>query len=419
MSFMKRTIVIAIVIISYIVTMVVMYFGVNCYVKKKDNRLRNELNSFLKENEFKKYIDIYCYGHKIKFERIRIPTKYVPADGSIDRFFWNSEEYNEHYYDNYNDIIKLYKIGTAKGYCDNGWHLIETTIYDDRISERKLYPYAVGEKETDFQYIDYKLDIQEAIENAFDFCKNKSSDISKHFEEGSYEKVWKDIHKVENEYYQFEKDSDLAIIPDSYPLFECYPYDGKKDPSQAGCLQNGLYKVYLATSPYTTYGIKKYCWNPDIEEREKLHKIWSIILTIIMLSITIPLGISNAKHRRISKETLYEKLKRLCNPSKFTKEYDTEKVSKANSLYKRLMELSPNDSEALFELQEQAVSDLGISLLDKEQVFELKKKVNPEKYMEPYDADKVDLANELYAILTKKDLTYSEYLYVEQKAKKL
>lgn len=38
--------------------------------------------------------------------------------------------------------------------------------------------------------------------------------------------------------------------------------------------------------------------------------------------------------------------------------------------------------------------------------------------MEPYDADKVDLANELYAILTKKDLTYSENLYVEQKAKK-
>ena len=50
---------------------------------------------------------------------------------------------------------------------------------------------------------------------------------------------------------------------------------------------------------------------------------------------------------------------------------------------------------------------------------ELKEKVNPINYMNPYNADKVTLANELYDILCKKDLSYMEFVEVTEKSKLL
>lgn len=47
----------------------------------------------------------------------------------------------------------------------------------------------------------------------------------------------------------------------------------------------------------------------------------------------------------------------------------------------------------------------------------LKRKVNPKNFISPYNAEKLALANELYAIITKKELTYSELEYVREKSK--
>ena len=46
-------------------------------------------------------------------------------------------------------------------------------------------------------------------------------------------------------------------------------------------------------------------------------------------------------------------------------------------------------------------------------------RVNPKNFINPYNAEKLALANELYAIVTKEDLTYNELEEVEDKAKTL
>ena len=127
------------------------------------------------------------------------------------------------------------------------------------------------------------------------------------------------------------------------------------------------------------------------------------------------------KQEKLKNEPLYDKLKRLCNPSNFIKgnNYDKDKVDKANAIYKRLLEINGENHEVLFEIQQQAVAELGINLINTKKLAELKKKVNPKNYMSPYDAEKVTLANELFAILTKSKLTYNEMVEVEEKSKKL
>lgn len=47
----------------------------------------------------------------------------------------------------------------------------------------------------------------------------------------------------------------------------------------------------------------------------------------------------------------------------------------------------------------------------------MKRKVNPKNFISPYNAEKHALANELYVIITKKELTYSELEYVQEKSK--
>lgn len=125
------------------------------------------------------------------------------------------------------------------------------------------------------------------------------------------------------------------------------------------------------------------------------------------------------KSKRRKAETLYQRLCRLCNPKEFMQNYDKVKVDKANSIYQSLMNTNPNDKEILMEIQAIAVSELGITLIEAEEVEELKEMVNPKKFLNPYNAEKVALANELYSTLSKDGLTYNEFVEVEEKAKSL
>lgn len=84
-----------------------------------------------------------------------------------------------------------------------------------------------------------------------------------------------------------------------------------------------------------------------------------------------------------------------------------------------MLESNPDDKDALIEIQMQASSELGINFIDKAELEDLKEKVNPKGFLNPYNAEKVSLANELYAVLVKDDLTYGELMEVKEKSKLL
>jgi hypothetical protein len=83
------------------------------------------------------------------------------------------------------------------------------------------------------------------------------------------------------------------------------------------------------------------------------------------------------------------------------------------------MEITPYDKDILTELQLQAVRDLDINLIDSERLKELKEKINPKNFLNPYNAEKVALANELYSMLNSENLTYVDMVSVEDRAKTL
>lgn len=123
--------------------------------------------------------------------------------------------------------------------------------------------------------------------------------------------------------------------------------------------------------------------------------------------------------REYRNETYYQRLKRLCNPSNFMDEYDKEKVDIANEIYSKAMSLTSDDKAAVFSLIETAESNLHINFLDEMDYNNMVNKLNPKKYVETYDADRVSLANDLYAQIMQPDVNLTMFLRIKEQAKPL
>ena len=98
-------------------------------------------------------------------------------------------------------------------------------------------------------------------------------------------------------------------------------------------------------------------------------------------------------------KSLYEELQDKCNPQKFMSPYNKEKVDMANRLYKQLLDTSESSTTALKEIRGQAIQQLGVQISTKKLYQKLLKYCNPENFMNPYDFEAVQKANEYYALV--------------------
>lgn len=130
---------------------------------------------------------------------------------------------------------------------------------------------------------------------------------------------------------------------------------------------------------------------------------------------------ANLISKEFRNETYFQRLKRLCNPQNFVENYDKEKVDIANSLYSKLLNTNKDDKATIDELIVDAEEKLHINLLDEVELDRLTNKINPKNFMQlqPYDAEKVALSNELYAKITHPDINLTEFLRIKQQAKPL
>ena len=426
---MKRKKIIALALVAYLVAMVAMFFGVNSYITSKDNRLRNEIYNKIDEifASRNQYVDVAYSGYKVGYKKVSIPAK--PKPKCFGKIFddMNKEDLNN-WNKNYGNLTKMYRIHykssdwSGPHEYEDGWNLCILEHDYEGVYQTWIFPYAVGYLKQDYYFGDrYLPSVASAVNEAYEFyTSNEKSNYYNTFEKGCVDKAWSSIYAAQNEYYYMAKDEYPRFRRwGGKPLFEQELSDC--DAYQNGAMYNGYYKVFVASTQPKTWTIKKYTWGPDVRDRKYLWLYWSIGLTVLLLLVVIPLWIIDAKHKKIKDESLYEKLKRMCNPTNFMNgaNYDKEKVDKANAIYKRLHEISGKDIEALNELQQQAVAELGINLIDAEKLADLKEKVNPKNYMTSYNPDKVALANELYAILSKEGLTYNEMAEIEEKSKHL
>lgn len=438
MKYMKRKNIIIILWILWIVFMIGMVFGVYYYINNKRIRLCSEIrenvesifegqsNGDMFVSNDDGFFDVAYSGSPVRhYKKVAIPSKpskggLAAIDPSID------EKIVDDWKQNYGDLASLYELNWGDKYPnqeDDGWSIIR--IYcggpdEDFIQTNNIFPYKVGLKKTEWGNY---YTVEQAVNEAFEFyATNPKSGYSERFSKGSNNRLWSKIHDSSNEFFWIAENKNpnswKAGIPIYHPEGKNYDEVQRTMPYEYGWMHNGYYRVFIAATQERHYMIKEKAWAIN-ENRNHLLIWWGIGLTVLFMSLLIPLTIKESKVNKKKSETLYQRLVRLCNPKNFMDNYDKEKVEKANIIYKRLLETTPDNNANLIEIQMQASSELGINFIDKAELEDLKEKINPKRFLNPYNAEKVSFANELYAVLAKDNLTYGELMEVKEKSKLL
>lgn len=430
---MKRKNIIIVLWILWIVSMTGMVFGVYYYINNKRIRLRSEIRNNIEsifEGQFDEdrsvsnqdgLFDVAYSGRPVRhYKKVAIPSK----PSKDEHIFYENKV--DDWKRSYEDLASLYELNWNDMYPnqeDNGWSIIR--IYcgnsdEDIIQTNTIFPYKVGLKKSEWRNY---YTVEQAVNEAFEFyTTSPESGYSERFSKGSRNRIWSKIHDSENEFFMIVEnlnpDTWTAGTPIYQPKGKSYYEAQRTMPYENGWMHNGYYRVFIAATQVKHYMIAEKDWAVN-ENRNHLLLWWGISLTVLFMSLLIPLTIKESKMNKKKSETLHQRLVRLCNPKNFMDNYDKEKVEKANIIYKRLLETTPDNNDDLIEIQMQASSELGINFIDKAELEDLKEKVNPKRFLNPYNAEKVSLANELYAVLAKDNLTYGELMEVKEKSKLL
>ena len=450
---MKKTYIIPVIIATWLICLVGAWFLINWGIEKKDEKLFTQAQTAIREyfQNQTRYIDIVYSGKKVSYVQVPIPEKPKKKDNT--QSFYPQVLYErdlEDWKTNYGDIYKLYDLkprykSEYSWLSDNEWtgwlfHGIES-INGYIITEFLIYPYQVGlKRQNDYYGYYFMPSIQEAIDESFEFhTTNPKSSYIKEIVSGEESSIYTLEKMVNNEYYylwsydnyckrlgkeradSIIRATDWSKYPVSNPRtpVEYYFVDDNNNPSNYGGMYSGYYTVNNKYQALARWEVK-YNWLSDRKTYDlKKARIWCFaVLTFLMLGAVIPLTIIHKRREKHANEGLQDKLKRLCNPTNFIKQYDKDKVEKANVIYQQLL-TNNLSNDTLMKLQAQAVAELGVTLIDKNRLAKLKAKLNPQNYMKPYNAEKVSLANELYSRVNKEGLTYEEFVEIEKEAQKL
>ena len=433
---MKRKTIIWIIIVCWFASLFGIYFISNYAVDEKQHKLYRQAISAIDDhfNDHEQYFRIKYSGEKVSYQQIPIKKPWLLGRESDDY------KIKERWESQYGDINKLYVLipRYEDDYEWTGWEFHGIEKYDDDVVEESvIYPYQVGlKKQNDYYGYLFMPTIQEAVNKSFEF--HTTNPESSFFNDFSKEKsgIYNLKSKVDNDYFfLWSYDNDCEIMGKNrvdsmirwtvwsdfpvYPhLLPCEHYLAKQSFDYGG-MENGYYRVYNRCIRLAIWELK-YNWRSDNKTKDlrRLRIICGGIATLLMLAFVIPLSVIEKKKKKLSNESLQDRLKRLCNPKNFIKNYDKEKVEKANVLYQQLLN-DKLDKESLNTIKQEAISTLGISLIDEYQIKELKDKVNPQRFIKHYNAEKVSLANELYSKITKENLSYEEFVEIKNESKKL
>lgn len=432
---MSRTKKICILVICWIVASIGTILLINKYISDKDSRLLKEIRQqvadvFEGQDDGSNFItfdyglfDSPMNGGVVKnFTRTTIPSK--PQNkklSELDSLYGFHSNVIDEWNESYGDVASLWNLNWGSDKFnereDAGWEIVGirfSGVNDACIHTFTLFPYQVALKKSEWGNY---YTVPQAVQEAFDFyTTNPKSGISDRYERGSHKRIWNKLYDSQNEYYGIYKNENHN---NTYvgKMIPCGARPEEGGPIQNGWMHNGYYRVYVAATQGIYHGIQKHPWSPDIKDRNKLLIIW---LSVILLLFWIPITVLLVRKRKESKrhdETLKERLLRVCSPANYMSNYDKEKVSIANTLYQEIMS-SDNESQ-LLEIANKAQKELSVSLIEKSELEEIKLRVNPARFMKPYDAQKVALANELFSMLDGPDLTYSDFITVRERSKSL
>ncbi len=103
--------------------------------------------------------------------------------------------------------------------------------------------------------------------------------------------------------------------------------------------------------------------------------------------------------------SLYEELCDKCFPERFMQPYDAQKVSIATKLYSDVLQ-SMNDQDKQNELRQRAYKELGVKFDGTHLYNYLMDYLNPRVYLNPFTPDKLEIANRYYPSIEENKADY-------------
>ena len=375
--------------LGYILCIVLIVVGTNHFIDNKSRKLYKEacdsFDNFFRNQD--KFIDTDYSNQSIKYVQCRIPEKPTSALLEYAKEDWDTK---------FSDIFQLYEINKIF----KGWQLFVAEKHGhNTMLTYEIYPSYVGyiTQESPYYY-SWIPSVETCVEESYDFwINNPKSQHIEFYKKGSKKLVNDFIKNFGNKYFRWDENTNKIRLLSGSSI------------GTAGYMYNGYYKAFAEMTQYATYEVIRN-ENAIMKEKKKIIIVSIAILTAIFLCIITPMirDSHKEKERKESKvklrdEPLYNKLKRLCNPSNFMNPYDEVKVDKANNIFNKISKISSDDIDSLKQLRKQAIDELGIKYINEEYLEGLKAKCNPKQFLEPYNPEKVKIANALYNKLIHND----------------
>lgn len=301
-----------------------------------------------------------------------------------------------------------------KGLWQTGWGLGVRENWDGGIEGRRIVEYVVTPYAVSFRsgsnYVKNYFSIEEILDAAYKFyTKDDQSD----YKRSLVSNVGPFINEpyIDNSFFRLEEEkkgnpflSDISMYADYgtymytdlYYVFikaygrKCYELVQNKD------FINNQKEQYIA-------------------EKKNMIVVWGLLSVSLLIIICLICSYLIYKDIKESKQTLLKRILSKCNPKEYIKNYDGHLLDIANNIYRQALATDVNDDEGIMKLASLAESGLGVVLISKSDIRSLKKICNPKRFMKPYNPEKVAIANELYSKLNQERLSCAEYFGIKKK----
>jgi hypothetical protein len=364
---MKRIYIIALLLILWAVGLVSIFFGVNTFIDKKKMTLRRELKDnvsslFQGQDSGEMLVsndDGFFFTEFSNYPRHYKKVKYPKYNGSasVDSTF------SDQLTDIYKGVSSIFELNWGDEYPNNqdeGWNIVRVYCSgtdDEFIQTNVIFPYKVELKRTEWGNY---CTVEQAVREAYEFyTTNPKSNFSARHKEGKCNAIWDEIYECcgNNEFYTIvekKRNGYTLGTPIYRPKDKSYDEAQRISPYENGWMENGFYRVYIAATQYEVFGLEEK-ERAISANRNNLLMWWSVVISLLLFAFIIPLSVKEYRFNKKKSETLYKRLIRLSNPKNFMDNYNKDKVEKANLLYKSLLEITPDDSEALNIIQHKAL----------------------------------------------------------------
>jgi hypothetical protein len=292
----------------------------------------------------------------------------------------------------------------SEGIWQTGWALgVRENFGEGYIVEYLIIPYAIGFRKSKFASLENHLSIDNTLDNSFKFfTENDKSDLKTCLV--SNNKKFGDVPHIKNDYYYLKASNDanfITTLTSNFADYNTYMY-------------NDYFYVFIKA-----YGKKMYEVTLN-EEKLKEARISILICGLLGLFIlAIIFVVLYLREKRVSNQSIYDRLLFFSNPQRFIKKYNTDKLSSANDIYNKALSVSSDDETSVIELVSRLEKELGVIFISKRELDKLETMCNPKRFMKPYDAIKVAKANELYNRVKHGITSYSEYVELKNNAQTL